>query len=109
MIGSQQRNVDYVLSNLLDPNAVIGRDYRMSVVVTDSGRVVTGIIKAETAQTLTVQTANDLVLIPKDEIEVRKRSPVSMMPDGMLQKMKPKEVRDLVRYLASDQQVALPQ
>lgn len=109
LTGSQRRNVDYVLANLLDPNAVIGRDYRMSVIVTDSGRVITGIIKAETAQTLSVQTANDLVLIPKDEIEVRKRSPVSMMPDGMLQKMKPEEVRDLVRYLASDQQVALPQ
>lgn len=109
LTGSQRRNLDYVLANLLDPNAVISRDYRMSVIVTDSGRVVTGIIKAETAQTLTVQTANDLVLIPKDEIEARKRSPVSMMPDGMLQKMKPEEVRDLVRYLASDAQVALPQ
>jgi putative heme-binding domain-containing protein len=108
LTGSQRRNLDYVLSNLLDPNAVIGRDYRMTVVVTDTGRVVTGIVREENSQTLTLQTANDLVLLPKDEIDVRKRSPVSMMPEGMLQKMKPEEVRDLLKYLASEGQVSLP-
>ena len=108
LTGSQRRNLDYVLSNLLDPNAVIGRDYRMTVVVTDRGRVVTGIVREENSQTLTLQTANDLVLVPKDEIDVRKQSPVSMMPEGMLQKMKPEEVRDLLNYLASNEQVSLP-
>ena len=108
LTGSQRRNLDYVLTNLLDPNAVIGRDYRMTLVVTDVGRVVTGIVRAENAQTLSLQTANDLVLIPKAEIEVRKQSPVSLMPDGMLQKMSPDEVRDLVKYLAADEQAALP-
>ena len=107
LTGSQRRNLDYVLSNLLDPNAVIGRDYRMTVVVTDGGRVVTGIVREENSQTLTLQTANDLVIVPKDEIDVRKQSPVSMMPEGMLQKMKPEEVRDLLMYLASDEQVSL--
>ena len=91
-----------------DPNAVIGRDYRMTVVVTDGGRVITGIVREENSQTLTLQTANDLVLVPKDEIDVRKQSPVSMMPEGMLQKMKPEEVRDLLKYLASEGQVPLP-
>ncbi|MBT6158090.1 MAG: c-type cytochrome [Planctomycetaceae bacterium] len=108
LTGSQRRNLDYVLSNLLDPNAVIGRDYRMTVVVTDGGRVVTGIVREENSQTLTLQTANDLVIVPKNEIDVRKQSPVSMMPEGMLQKMKPNEVRDLLKYLALDEQVSLP-
>lgn len=108
LTGSQRRNLDYVLTNLLDPNAVIGRDYRLTVVVTERGRVLTGIVRQEDTKTLTLQTANDRVIIPKDEIEVRKVSPLSMMPEGMLQKLTAGEVRDLLGYLASSEQVPLP-
>ena len=108
LTGSQRANLDYILQNLLDPNAVIGRDFQMTVIVTTAGRVITGIIAQENNSTITVQTANDDVIVPKDEIDVRKRSPVSMMPEGMLGKLKSAEVRDLVAYLASPGQVPLP-
>jgi putative heme-binding domain-containing protein len=108
LTGSQRRNLDYLLTNLLDPNAIIGRDYRLTVVVTDGGRVLTGIVRQEDNQTLTLQTANDRVTIPKDEIDVRKLSPLSMMPEGMLRKLNTDEVRDLLAYLASSEQVPLP-
>jgi putative heme-binding domain-containing protein len=108
LTGSQRTNLDYLLENILDPNAVIGRDYRMSVIATNAGRIITGIIKEESAKTLTVQTANETVLIAKTDVEVRKRSPVSLMPEGQLEKMTFREVRDLVGYLMGASQVALP-
>ena len=108
LTGSQRTNLDYLLENLLDPNAVIGRDYRMSVIATNAGRIITGIIKEETAKIVTVQTANEIVLIAKSDIEHRKRSPVSLMPEGQLEKLPFHEVRDLFGYLMGPTQAPLP-
>jgi len=47
------------------------------------------------------------VVVPKEEIETRKKTPTSMMPDGLLGKMTADEVRDLVVYLGSREQVPL--
>ena len=72
------------------------------------GRFLTGIIKQENDLMLTMQTQNDAVIIPKKEIESRNVSPLSLMPDGLLDKMTDEELRDLVAYLASPVQVPLP-
>ena len=50
LTGSNRANLDYLLSNLIDPSAEVGRDYRMSVVRTADGRVITGIIVERTAR-----------------------------------------------------------
>jgi putative membrane-bound dehydrogenase-like protein len=105
LTGSQRTNLDYLLENVLDPSAVVAREYQVSVVATTSGRVLTGIIKAETPQAITVQTQNEQVVVPKDEIESRTVSPVSMMPEGLFTALRMEEVRDLVGYLASPVQV----
>jgi putative membrane-bound dehydrogenase-like protein len=108
LTGSQRGNLDYVLENLLDPSAVVARDYQVTLLQTKDGRVITGIIKQETPQILTVQTQNEVLLVPQKEIEARAHSPVSMMPEGLLDKLKDEEVRDLIAYLASPSQVPLP-
>jgi putative heme-binding domain-containing protein len=108
LTGSQRANLDYVLENLLDPSAIVPFDYRVTIIETKDGRFLTGIIKHEDDRTLTVQTQNDAVVIPKSEIESRNQSSLSLMPDGLLDKMTNEELRDLVVYLASPSQVPLP-
>ncbi len=54
----------------------------------------------ESDQSLTIQTANEKVIVPKSEIEERTLSKVSMMPEGILQSLSQEEVRDLLNYLA---------
>jgi putative heme-binding domain-containing protein len=108
LTGSQRANLDYVLENLLDPSAIVPFDYRVTIVEMKDGRFLTGIIKQENDLTLTVQTQNDAVIIPKKEIESRSISPLSLMPDGLLDKMTDEELRDLVAYLACPTQVPLP-
>jgi putative membrane-bound dehydrogenase-like protein len=108
LTGSQRHNVDYVLDNVLDPSAIVPREYKVHVLRLNDGRVVQGVIQEETPQTLSVQTANDIVRIPTAEIEARKESPLSMMPEGIFDRLSPDEIRDLVAYLASPQQVPLP-
>jgi putative heme-binding domain-containing protein len=108
LTGSQRANPEYLLTKLLDPSAVVARDYQMTVLTTKSGRTISGLIKEETDKTLTMQTQNEVVRLPKSDIEERQRSPQSMMPDGLLTPLSPAELRDLIAYVSGNGQVPLP-
>jgi putative heme-binding domain-containing protein len=108
LTGSQRANLDYVLENLVDPNALVGRDYQMTIIQTVDGRVINGIITAEENGTLTVQSQNEQILIREEEIDERQASSVSLMPEGQLEKLTAAEIRDLVAYLGTKEQPPLP-
>lgn len=97
--GSQRANLDYLLENILDPSAVVPREYRVHIISTTAGRTLTGILKEESDRAVTMQTANELVVIPKAEIEQRTASTQSMMPDGVLEQMSLDDARALFAYL----------
>lgn len=107
LTGSQRNNIDYLLENLLDPSAVVPRDYRMTRFAMESGRVLTGIVASETDAAVTVKTPTADVLLSVSEIRVRKQSSVSIMPEGLLEKMRDADLRALFAYLASPKQVPL--
>ena len=106
--GSQRMNLDYLLENLLDPSAAVSKDYTVEMIETTGGRVLTGLPVAETETALTITTINERVVLPKAEIARRAKSPLSMMPDGLLKQLTNRQVCDLVAYLQSKRQVALP-
>jgi hypothetical protein len=56
---------------------------------------------------VTLQTATDRVVVATQDIEDRQQQPVSMMPEGLLNRLTIDEVRDLVKYLSSPDQVPL--
>ena len=72
-----------MLANVLDPSALIGNDYQAHVVATNDGRVLTGLITAEDKDAVTLATANETIVVPKKEIEERRASDKSMMPDDL--------------------------
>src|SRR6516165_567388 len=74
--GSNRPNLDYLLENVLDPSAVIPKEYAVTIFEMDNGRKITGIVKQETEAAVTVQAANELLTLPKKEIESRKASSV---------------------------------
>jgi putative heme-binding domain-containing protein len=108
LTGSQRSNLDYLLENVLDPSAVVPNEYKMSILQLQNGRTINGIITHETDKALTVRTANESIVVPKDEIETRTASKLSLMPEGILEKLTDTEVRDLIAYLRGREQVALP-
>jgi putative heme-binding domain-containing protein len=108
LTGSQRANLDYFLENVLDPSAVVAKEYQLTVVELKNGRFLNGIIKEENDRSIVLQMQNEQVVVPKNEIDSRKESAQSLMPDGLLDKLSKEEVRDLVGYLASPQQVPLP-
>ncbi|QDU29944.1 FG-GAP repeat protein [Anatilimnocola aggregata] len=105
LTGSNRANLDYLLSNVIDPSAVMAKEYQPTVLLLSNGRVVTGILKEENDATVTVQLPTELLTIAKSEIEERKISANSMMPDDLLRPLSQHESRSLVAYLASSGQV----
>ena len=55
-----------------------------------------------------MQTQNEVVRLAKTDIDSRKQSAQSMMPEGQLTPMSDAEVRDLIAYLAGADQPPLP-
>ncbi|HEX3146756.1 MAG TPA: PVC-type heme-binding CxxCH protein [Gemmataceae bacterium] len=108
LTGAQRSNLDYILENVLDPSAVVPNDYKVSIIQLQNGRLINGIVKAETEKSITVRTSNETIVVPKPDIESRTVSKLSMMPDGIFEKMTDDEVRDLVAYLRGREQVPLP-
>lgn len=105
--GSQRTNIDYLLQTLVDPSATVAKDYQMQIVETSGGRIITGLVIAETKNALTIQTVNEKVVVPTAEIETRKSSDLSMMPEGMLQNLTNEQIRNLLAYLMGPDQVPL--
>jgi putative membrane-bound dehydrogenase-like protein len=107
LTGSGRQNLDYVLINLIDPSAAVGAEYRMSIVVLNDGRVLNGIVAAKSDKVLTLQTAKERLSLELAEVDEIQVSPVSLMPDGLLQPLTEEQTRDLVAYLMSPTQVPL--
>jgi putative heme-binding domain-containing protein len=108
LTGSNRADLEYLLANLLDPSAIVGRDYQTTIVVTDDGRSIAGIVVQETPTSVTLQTPTEQVTVPLDEIESRVLSPQSLMPENQLSQLAPEAARDLVAYLRHPTQVPLP-
>jgi putative heme-binding domain-containing protein len=93
---------DDLLVNIVDPSRVIRKEYLSYVVTTTDGRVLTGLIAEQTPQRLTLVDAKaERTTLSRSEIESLRESPASLMPEGLLQPLKPQELRDLFSYLQS--------
>jgi putative membrane-bound dehydrogenase-like protein len=108
LTGSGRHNVDYLLENIIDPNAVVPADFRMSIVSLKNGRVLTGLVGARDGRTVAVQTQTERVLLERTEIDSIQDTPQSLMPDGLLTPLSEDQVCDLIAYLMSPEQVPLP-
>ena len=97
--GAQRHNLDYMLENIVDPSAAVAKDYQMSILQTVDGRVVTGLIASESNDTITLQTVNERIVFPQGDIEQRKKSSVSIMPEKLLEPLSDNQIRDLMGYL----------
>jgi len=105
--GSNRGDLDYILQNIVDPNAVIPNDYRTSNLETKDERVITGIVTKQDENAVTIVTANETVIVPRGDVKSLQQGEISMMPEGLLQALNSGEVRDLVAYLKSAGQVPM--
>lgn len=108
LTGANRKNIDYLLENIVDPSAVVNKDFLMTTFTLADGRVVNGIVTSENESTVAVQSAQAKLTLLKTDIEERTLSKQSLMPEGALQPLSAEQTRNLVKYLMSETQVALP-
>ncbi|MCB1234769.1 MAG: c-type cytochrome, partial [Verrucomicrobiae bacterium] len=106
--GGNRGNLDFLLENILDPSAVVGSDYQLTVFTMKDGRVVSGMRRSENDNAVRVAMVGaEEQLLPKADIAKREPVPMSMMPEGILAPFNDTQVRDLIGYLQSPTQVRL--
>ena len=91
-----------ILQHLLNPNSNINPQYVNYVLVTDGGRVMTGMITAETANSITLKRAegeSDTVL--RDQIDELVDTGMSIMPEGLEKQLSKEDIANLLAYLMS--------
>ncbi len=98
-------NVRDLLESIVTPSKTISDQYEAVTIATTDGEIVTGRIVNLHGDILTVNTnmldPNGLVNINRNKVEEMKPSPVSMMPEGLLNTMNEQEILDLMAYLLS--------
>ena len=95
-----KRDRRYLLESIVNPDAKIAEGFATAVVLTEDGRVRTGVVKddADDALTLVMPTGEEVV-IPADTILDRAVG-ASAMPADIPDALTKREMRDLVEYLA---------
>jgi putative heme-binding domain-containing protein len=93
-----------ILESITEPSKVVSEQYMNTAIQTADGRVFVGRIVNETADKIVLrpdplETAT--VTIPKSQVESRKLSKISPMPEGLINTFNKDEILDLLAYLES--------
>ena len=104
-LDPKKKNAEHILRSLLNPSEKIEEKFQAHIFRLDSGKTVTGMILKETADKVIV-IENPLaktkpIVLATAEIEARKKSEMSIMPEGLANKLTREEILDLVAYVLS--------
>jgi putative heme-binding domain-containing protein len=99
--GTGSKGIDYAIENVIDPNAVIGKDYQARVIRTKDGQVITGLVQADSTSSMSIRTATETIEVDKEQIEELKVSENSFMPVGLLDTLDERQRIELFKYLLS--------
>jgi putative heme-binding domain-containing protein len=109
LTGSNRANLDYVLENVLAPNAIVSKDYLVNIFNLKDGRVISGMIQSETPEVISVAMPGGTTMVfSPDEVKDRTELNQSLMPPGLFDVLPIEQVSDLIKFLASPEQVPMP-
>ena len=105
LTGAQRGNIRYWIENIADPSASVVDRFRVSLFLLRDGRIVTGVPLQEDSQMILVQTPTEQTRVLKEDLDERRASTKSLMPDGLMELMTAEQRKDLMKYLMSPIQV----
>ena len=93
---------EFMLLSIVDPNRAVEARYTNYVVETAGGQTLTGILSAETGNSVTLVGANGKanVILRKDLKSLRSNG-VSLMPEGLEAGLSPGDMADLIAFVRS--------
>jgi putative membrane-bound dehydrogenase-like protein len=102
LTGTERGNLEFLIQSVIDPSAVIRKEYSAEIIALADGRILSGLILDENDRAITLfDSQQQKTLIPRAEIQDRKASETSLMPENILEPLSDAEIRDLFRYLQS--------
>jgi len=98
--AANNRADETLVSDIMDPGNQITAGYRSYTVLTEDGRIFTGVLAAETATSITLrkEEAVEETILRKD-IDEMEASDLSMMPEDLEKEVSPQDVADLIAFL----------
>ncbi len=100
---ANRKDQDYMLISIVDPSSFIRVDYLSVQVLTEDGRILSGLVLEETRTHLTlVDSQQEKTKLAKSNIDEIFPSEISQMPEDILTPLSPQQLRDLMAYLRSD-------
>jgi putative heme-binding domain-containing protein len=91
---------EMLISDVLDPSNLLTAGYQNYTVVTEDGRIFTGVLAAETATSITLRKEEGVEqTILRKDIDETAASAISMMPEDLERQVSPQDVIDLIAFL----------
>jgi putative heme-binding domain-containing protein len=106
LTGYERGNLEFLVTAVADPNLGVREEFELTTVTlrpregSEEPTVLSGFVKALTNTQLTLQdlTGHTSVIATRDILK-KENSPVSLMPDGLLDTLTDEQIRDLFAYL----------
>ena len=99
-VGKRLAGVKLVES-IIDPNADVDAKYLSTLVVTDEGKSISGLLVSETPEQVVIFDGKEEKVIPLASIDERVKLKQSSMPEGLAATLSPNEFLDVIAYLKS--------
>ena len=97
---SRTRTPQYLLTNILDPNRAVDSNYFSYTIVDKDGKLLTGIISAESATSVTMRQAENKTLnILRSNIDQISSNGISLMPVGVERNVSEQDMADLISFI----------
>jgi putative membrane-bound dehydrogenase-like protein len=103
LTGADRKNRDYLIAQIVDPGSVIRAEYQAFNVETKDGRSLFGLVVESTPGAVTLlDSKNERTVVARTKIDQMTPSPVSLMPEKILDPLSDPELCDLFAYLQGD-------
>ena len=100
--GIGNRGLERIVEDILDPNRNVDVAFRSTTLLLESGKVRTGLLRrAEGAVLILVDSKGQEFTVAADDVAERKKSPVSLMPEGLVKTLSNDDFNHLLAFLLS--------
>lgn len=105
-LKDEKRTAAHVLRSIIEPSQDIEDKFASNIFVLDSGKTISGLIMEETDDVVKIVVdplaKDQLTVLNQDQIDARKKSKLSQMPEGMIDKLSREEIIDLIAYVLAN-------
>lgn len=102
LTGYERTNLGFLTPAIVDPSLFIREEFANFNIATVDGQVMTGVVVENTPQHVAiVNQEGQRVVVAREDIDSMAASRVSLMPDGLLDKLTDDDIKNLFAYLQS--------